>query len=244
MREANPGNSHRKRGFQLKANKTVWIAGAALTCALAGFATAGISAASTPSAAAPSATPTALPTDGGQRADPSDGGATGIVQATNSSGFTLKTATGVTVTVTDNASTTFLKNGHHTSAKAAKKGASVLVLGLVDSADITAAKVVVQPHGDGGAAAADAAGVIPFQQGIPSPDRSVGKIPDYTEGEGTIQTGSVAYKATAAAQAVVPGGIVDRVVKLADGEYEVHNISINWPHHCFVDKDFKVVGYE
>ncbi|MEV0204372.1 hypothetical protein AB0H97_04145 [Streptomyces sp. NPDC050788] len=244
MRQANPGNgSHRKRGFQLKANRTAWIAGAALTCALAGFATVGISAASTPSAA-PSATPTALPTDGGQRADPSDGGATGIVQSTSSSGFTLKTATGVTVTVSDNASTTFLKNNHHTSAKAVKKGTSVLVLGLVDSADITAAKVVVQPHGDGGAAAAEAAGVIPFQQGTPSPDKSVGAIPDYTEGEGTIQTGAVAYKATTAAQAVVPGGIVDRVVKLADGEYEVHNISINWPHHLFVNKDFKVVGYE
>ncbi|EPD67241.1 hypothetical protein [Streptomyces sp. HGB0020] len=244
MRQANPGNgSHRKRGFQLKANRTAWIAGAALTCTLAGFATVGISAASTPSAA-PSATPTALPTDGGRRADPSDGGATGIVQSTSSSGFTLKTATGVTVTVSDNASTTFLKNNHHTSAKAVKKGTSVLVLGLVDSADITAAKVVVQPHGDGGAAAAEAAGVIPFQQGTPSPDKSVGTIPDYTEGEGTIQTGAVAYKATTAAQAVVPGGIVDRVVRLADGEYEVHNISINWPHHLFVNKDFKVVGYE
>jgi hypothetical protein len=35
-----------------------------------------------------------------------------------------------------------------------------------------------------------------------------------------------------------------RVVELSDGEYEVHNISINWPHHVFVSKDFKVLGYE
>jgi hypothetical protein len=102
----------------------------------------------------------------------------------------------------------------------------------------------VQPGGDGGAAAAEAAGVIPFQQGVPSPTKSVGQIPDYTEGEGTIVSGTTADKATKAAQAVVPGGINDRVVQLSDGEYEVHNISVNWPHHVFVSKDFKVLGYE
>ncbi|MEA2285048.1 MAG: hypothetical protein QOJ21_1091, partial [Solirubrobacteraceae bacterium] len=26
------------------------------------------------------------------------------------------------------------------------------------------------------------------------------------------------------------------------GEYEVHNIGVNWPHHIFVNKSFKVVG--
>ncbi|MGY5052688.1 hypothetical protein ACWDFR_01220 [Streptomyces sp. 900105755] len=125
-----------------------------------------------------------------------------------------------------------------------KEGTSVLVLGLVDSADITASKVIVQPHGDGGATAAEEAGVIAFQQGTPSPAKSVGTIPDYTEGEGTVVSGSTADKATQAAQAVVPGGIADRVVRLDDGEYEVHNISINWPHHVFVNKHFKVVGWE
>jgi hypothetical protein len=39
-----------------------------------------------------------------------------------------------------------------------------------------------------------------------------------------------------------PGGIVDRVVELSNGEYEVHNIGVNWPHHIFVNKDFRVVG--
>jgi hypothetical protein len=42
--------------------------------------------------------------------------------------------------------------------------------------------------------------------------------------------------------AAYPGGIVDRVVKLSNGEYEVHNIGVNWPHHIFVNHDFKVVG--
>jgi hypothetical protein len=31
-------------------------------------------------------------------------------------------------------------------------------------------------------------------------------------------------------------------VKLSNGEYEVHNIGVNWPHHVFVSHDFKVVG--
>jgi hypothetical protein len=31
-------------------------------------------------------------------------------------------------------------------------------------------------------------------------------------------------------------------VKLSNGEYEVHNIGVNWPHHIFVTSDNKVVG--
>jgi hypothetical protein len=38
------------------------------------------------------------------------------------------------------------------------------------------------------------------------------------------------------------GRAVDRVVKLSNGEYEVHYIGVNWPHHIFVNQDFKVVG--
>jgi len=61
-------------------------------------------------------------------------------------------------------------------------------------------------------------------------------------GSGTIVSGTTANKATAAALAAYPGGIVDRVVKLSNGEYEVHNIGVNWPHHIFVSKSFNVVG--
>jgi hypothetical protein len=39
-----------------------------------------------------------------------------------------------------------------------------------------------------------------------------------------------------------PGGVVDRVVKLSNGEYEVHYIGVNWPHHTFVNQDVKVPG--
>jgi len=29
---------------------------------------------------------------------------------------------------------------------------------------------------------------------------------------------------------------------VSDGEYEVHNVGVSWPHHIFVNHDFKVVG--
>jgi hypothetical protein len=48
--------------------------------------------------------------------------------------------------------------------------------------------------------------------------------------------------AVAAAAIAIGGGAVDRVVKLSNGEYEVHNIGVNWPHHIFVNQTFDVVG--
>jgi hypothetical protein len=61
-------------------------------------------------------------------------------------------------------------------------------------------------------------------------------------GTGAIVTGTAANKAKAAALAACPGGIVNRVVLLSDGEYNVHMIGVNWPHHVFVSTNFKVVG--
>jgi len=51
-------------------------------------------------------------------------------------------------------------------------------------------------------------------------------------------------KAKAAALAAYPGGTVNRVVRLSDGEYNVHVIAVNWPHHVFVNKEYKVTGAE
>jgi hypothetical protein len=128
-----------------------------------------------------------------------------------------------------------------------RKGESVLVLGLVNdetsTTTITAAQVDVQQHGDGGAAAGKRDGVEAATPGTPGPTKSVGTIPsDYVEGEGTIVSGAQAYAAVAAAQAVFPGGIVDRVVQLSNGDYEVHDIGVAWPHHVFVTKNDKVIG--
>jgi hypothetical protein len=85
--------------------------------------------------------------------------------------------------------------------------------------------------------------VASFQQGAPSAAKQDGQIPaNYTEGSGTIVSGTTANKATEAALAAYPGGVVDRVVQLSNGEYEVHYIGVNWPHHIFVNQSFQVVG--
>jgi hypothetical protein len=85
--------------------------------------------------------------------------------------------------------------------------------------------------------------VIPFAPGAPSTTKTVGQIPaSYQQGSGTIVSGATASKATKAALAAYSGGIIDRVVKLGNGEYEVHNIGVNWPHHIFVSRQFKVLG--
>jgi hypothetical protein len=87
--------------------------------------------------------------------------------------------------------------------------------------------------------------VIPFDQGNPSPATPVGQVPaNFTDGSGTLVTGTAANKAKAAALAAYPGGTVNRVALLSDGEYNVHMIGVNWPHHIFVNASFQVVGAE
>jgi hypothetical protein len=87
--------------------------------------------------------------------------------------------------------------------------------------------------------------VIPFQRGQPSPAKQVGQVPSsFSAGTGTIVTGTAADKAKAAAMAAYPGGTVNRVVRLSDGQYNVHVIAVNWPHHVFVNQAFKVIGAE
>jgi hypothetical protein len=171
-----------------------------------------------------------VPRAGGSnaRSGPAAGGTTGTVVTVSASRFTLSTPAGQKVTVTKVPSMTSIKKGVH-----------VLVLGTVDGTTITARQVIVQPAAKSSATA----GVVPFRQGAPSASKQVGQIPaTYTQGAGTIVSGTAAAKATTAALASYPGGIVDRVVKLSNGEYEVHNIGVNWPHHIFVTKSFKVAG--
>jgi hypothetical protein len=117
------------------------------------------------------------------------------------------------------------------------------VLGTVNGTIIAASQVIVQTTAEGGSATSAAAKVVPFQRGAPSRSKQVGQIPEsYTQGSGTIVSGTIANQATQAALTAYSGGIVDRVVKLSGGEYEVHNIGVNWPHHIFVSQDFSVLG--
>jgi hypothetical protein len=158
------------------------------------------------------------------------------------SSFTLSTAAGQKVTVKKVSSTTYKKGTKKTSASAVKRGRTVLVLGTTTGTTITASQVIVQPV-SAGSATFQATAVVPFQRGAPSTSMQDGQVPaTYSQGSGTIVSGTTANKATKAALAVYPGGIVDRVVKLSGGEYEVHNIGVNWPHHIFVDQNFEVVG--
>jgi preprotein translocase subunit YajC len=176
------------------------------------------------------------------RSGPAAGGAAGTVSSVSSSKFTVTTATGQKVTVKKASSTTYRKGTSATSASAVKKGKPVLVLGTSDGTTITATQVVVQPAG-GGSTSFSPSRVIPFERGAPATSKQDGQIPaNYTQGAGTIVSRTTANKATTAALAAYPGGVVNRVVKLSSGEYEVHNVGVNWPHHIFVDKSFKVVG--
>jgi hypothetical protein len=228
---------------------TRFIASGAAAVAIAGGAYGMVSATATNGSGGATTTSSlsaasALPGRGGSnaRSGPAAGGAAGKVASAPGSSFTLATSTGQKVTIKKVSSTTYRKGTSLASASAVKKGESVLVLGTVDGATITASQVIVQ-HTDGGSAASSATGVVAFQRGAPSTSKQIGQIPaDYTQGSGTIVSGTRANKATEAALSTYPGGIVDRVVQLSNGEYEVHNIGVNWPHHVFVNQDFKVVG--
>jgi hypothetical protein len=149
----------------------------------------------------------------------------------STSSFTVLTSAGQHVTVTKAA-----------SASAVTEGKPVLVLGTTNGTTITATQVLVQPA-SGGSATFSPSKVVPFKRGAPTTSKQDGQIPaNYSQGSGTIVSGTTANNATKAALATYPGGVVDRVVKLSNGEYEVHNIGVNWPHHIFVSKSFKVIG--
>jgi hypothetical protein len=155
----------------------------------------------------------------------------------------MTTVAGQKVVVKEGPSTTYENGTSAATASEVAKGASVLVLGIVDSPTITASRVVVQPPASAGPPSYTPSKVVAFTQGSPSAANKDGKVPtDYTEGDGTIVTGTAADKAAEVALATDLGGVVDRVVKLSDGEYEVHYIGVNWPHHAFVSTTDEVVG--
>ena len=226
--------------------KVVAVGTAAL--AIAGGAYGIISAtASSGAPAASAATPPvpALRQGGGRsnaRSGPAAGGSSGTVDSVTASSFTIATATGQKVTVKKVSSTTYRMGASALAATAITKGDTLLVLGITSGTTITASRVIVQPTGSGGGSTSKTT-VVPFQHDAQSTSKQVGQIPaNYTQGSGTIVSGTAANRATKVALTAYPGGIVDRVVKLRNGEYEVHNIGVNWPHHIFVNQYFKVVG--
>jgi hypothetical protein len=175
------------------------------------------------------------------RSGPAAGGSTGTASSVTSSGFTLTTSAGQKVTIKEASSTTYEQGTSPASISAVTNGAPVLVLGTTDSTTITATEVIVQPPA--GTASNPGGQVIAYSKGTQGASETVGTIPsDYTQGAGTLASGTTADKATEAALAAYPGGVVDRVVELGDGDYEVHYIGVNWPHHIFVNSSFQVIG--
>ncbi|SEM92678.1 hypothetical protein SAMN05518847_1011166 [Paenibacillus sp. OV219] len=184
------------------------------------------------------------------RSAPAQGGASGTVDSVSTSGFTMTTSTGLQVTVNETSSTTYMKGTSSTSANAIAKGDFVLALGTANGPTIEASQVILTPPGGQSATASE---VIPFvkkqgqgngqDQDQATTTKSVGQIPaDYSEGSGTIVSGIEADKVTEAVLYAYPGGVVNRVAKMSDGEYNVHIMGVSWPHHVFVSADFKVVG--
>jgi len=175
------------------------------------------------------------------RSGPAAGGSAGTASSVTASGFTLTTATGQKVTIKEASSTTYEEGTSPASVSAVAVGAPVLVLGTTDSTTITATEVIVDPPSTN--ASSPGGQVQAFSKGTNHSSAQVGTIPsDYTQGSGTLASGATADKATEAALAVYPGGVVDRVVELSNGDYEVHTIGVNWPHHIFVNADFQVIG--
>jgi hypothetical protein len=126
-----------------------------------------------------------------------------------------------------------------------RKLTTSIAAGVAAIALATGGYAIADSGSSSGAKTASAGKVIPFHRGQPSPATKVGQVPaNFSPGTGTIVTGTAANKAKAAALAAYPGGTVNRVVQLSNGEYNVHMIAVNWPHHVFVNHNFKVVGAE
>jgi hypothetical protein len=232
--------------FSSKRNKVIAAGAAAVVIAGGSYgivaATSG-SASATPVAA--SSSPAAGFGSGGgsnARSGPAAGGSAGTITSVSSSGFTLTTATGQKVTIKEASATSYEKGTSTATSGAVTTGEPVLVLGTTDNTTITAAEVIVQPPSTSGSNPGGQ--VIGFTTGQKQgTSEKVGQIPsDYTQGSGTIVSGTTADKATEAALAAYPGGVVDRVVAIGNGQYEVHYIGVNWPHHIFVNQDFQVIG--
>jgi len=252
MNEHDPTNPHDSSRARLPGVRRLlshrssrWVGAAALMSAVIGLSAYGAARATATSPAAPAASGGIRSAGGASnaRSGPAAGGSTGTVASVSTSSFTLSTAAGQTVAVDEAPSTTYHNATSSISASGIATGDDVLVLGTTSGTTITATQVVVQPAGSGGAAASAAAGVIPFQRGAATTSKQVGRIPSsYSQGSGAIVSGTAADEATEAALAAYPGGVVDRVVQLSDGEYEVHYIGVSWPHHIFVSQAFTVVG--
>ncbi|MCW2952489.1 MAG: hypothetical protein JWQ48_1659 [Conexibacter sp.] len=103
-----------------------------------------------------------------------------------------------------------------------RKLTTSIAAGLAAITLATGGYAIASSGSSSSANAATVGKVIPFQRGAPSPATQVGQIPpNFSDGSGTIITGTAADKAKAAALAAYPGGTVNRVALLSNGQYNV-----------------------
>src|SRR4051794_32212182 len=132
------------------------------------------------------------------RSAPAAGGVAGTVSSVSTSSFTVSTSANRKVTVQKASSTTYRNGTSSATASAVTTGKAVLVLGTAKGTTITATQVVVQPAG-GGPTTFSPSKAIAFKRGAPTTSTNDGQIPaGYSEGSGTIVSGTAANKATTA----------------------------------------------
>jgi hypothetical protein len=244
MNRSAPIASNEKVRRWLSRRRSTWMVTAFALVVVVGFSVGLV----VPSSSAPKASVSRDTTSSGAsgsnaRSAPAAGGAAGAINDLAATGLTLTTSAGQTVSVTYSSATTFDERTASTLKSSLKVGDDVLVVGTTSSTSIVASQVVVESSRSSMFLTSSA--VIPFTRSAPTNLKEIGDIPTgWTQGSGTIVGGTSATKATEAALAKYPGGIVDRVVKLNNGQYNVHYIGVNWPHHIFVSQTFEVVGAE
>jgi hypothetical protein len=137
------------------------------------------------------------------RSGPAAGGVVGTVSSVSTSSFVVSTSAGQEVTVKTASSTTYRKRTRSTSASSVANGKPVLVLGRTNGTTITARQVVVNPA-TGGSPTFSPSKVVSFKRGAPTTSKQDGQIPaNYSQGSGTIVSGTAANKATKAALAPI-----------------------------------------
>jgi len=244
MNDSGSMTSNEKVRRWLSKKRSTWMVAAFALVLLIGLSVGlVVPSSSAPNASAPSTATSSGALGSNARSAPAQGGAAGAINDVSASGLTITTSAGQTVTVTFSKTTNYDKGSQPTSSGSLKVGEDVLVFGTTNSTTISASQIIVEPAGSKLFTASST--VIPFTRGTSTNLKEVGAIPaNWAQGSGTIIGGTSADEATKAALTKYPGGIVDRVVKLSNGQYNVHYIGVNWPHHVFVNQAFKVVGAE
>jgi hypothetical protein len=246
MNESTPSTSIDKVRRWLSNKRTTWMVAVSAPLIVVGLSVGlavGGNSGPPPASSPTSDTAASGASNSNARSAPSAGGAAGAISTTSNTGLSLTTSAGQTVTVSFSNVTKFDQRSTKISRNSLRVGQDVLVYGTTNNTNIVATQVVVDSSGS--TLFKTSSAVISFTRGSPTDLKEVGALPaGWTQGSGTIISGTSANEATDAALEKYPGGVVDRVVRLTNGEYNVHYIGVNWPHHIFVSQDFKVVGAE